>query len=90
VSRVELQKVVCCILPGENTKQGSQTVYSAYKAETLALLNEQMNPYGLTLDDTTVGLKELKKSEKSNAYIAALSTVVVPQTPLQADATEEE
>ncbi|MBE6779223.1 MAG: hypothetical protein E7541_07565, partial [Ruminococcaceae bacterium] len=56
VSRVELQKVVCCILPGENTKQGSQTVYSAYKAETLALLNEQMNPYGLTLDDTTVGL----------------------------------
>ncbi len=88
VGQIDLQNAVCCILPGQTAKKGSLTVYSAYRAETLALLNEQMNPYGLTLDDTTVGIQQLKKTEKSNAYIAALSTVAVEQTPLEN--TEEE
>ncbi len=89
VSRVDLQNIVCCVVPGENTKHGSSTVYSAYRAETLTLLNEQMNPHGLTLDDVTVGLTQLKKTENSNAYIAALSTVVVGQTPPEETQTEE-
>ncbi len=89
VSAVDLQNVVCSIVPGENTKNGSSTVYSAYRAETMTLLKEQMNPHGLTIDDTTVGVKELKKTENSNAYIAALSTVIVEQKPLEEPQTEE-
>lgn len=89
VSEIDLQHVVCSIVPGENTKHGSATVYSPYRAETMTLLREQMNPYGLTIDDTTVGLKQLKKTENSNAYIAALSTVVVEQKPLEEPKTEE-
>lgn len=89
VSEIDLQNVVCSIVPGENAKHGSATVYSAYRAETMTLLREQMNPYELPLDDTTVGLTQLKKTENSNAYIAALSTVIVEQKPLEETQTEE-
>ena len=81
ISRVPLDKVTFSILPGEAVKSGTATVYSVNKAKTIELLNAQMNPYGLTLDDTTVAVPQLKdKPADSDASTATLDTVAQPQS----------
>ena len=53
-------------------------MYSVNKAQTVALLNEQMNPYGLTLDDTTVAVTELKKNPAdADTALTTLDKVLV-------------
>ena len=76
MSNVSAEKFTFSILPGEATKSGSTTVYSVNKAQVITLLNEQMNPYGLTLDKTTVNVPQLiKKPSKANLQTATLAQV---------------
>lgn len=80
LGRVSLDKVTCSILPGQSAKKGSATVFTAYKNDTISLLNAQMNPQGLTLDATTVGLTELARTERAETYTATLDGLFIEQT----------
>lgn len=62
---VSFDKFTFSILPGESTKSGAATVYSVNRNQVLELLNSQMNPYGLALDDTTVTVEQLVSNPKS-------------------------
>lgn len=73
LGQVPLNQITCSILPGEKATSGSAAVYSVNRAQTLELLNAQMNPYGLTLDDTTVKLPQLLK--KQNTTDTATATL---------------
>ena len=76
MSKISADRFTFSILPGEATKNGSTTVYSVNKEQTITLLNEQMNPYGLTLDETTVNVPQLiKKPAKANLHTATLAQV---------------
>lgn len=80
LSAVPLENVTCSILPGESAKKGSATVFTAYKEDTISLLNAQMNPQALTLDSTTVGLTELARTERADTYTATLDSLFIEQT----------
>lgn len=81
ISTVSLENVTCSILPGEETKSGSATVYTINRQQTIALLNDQMNPYGLTLDETTVTAQQaVINADKVDLETATLDTVAQPQT----------
>ncbi len=89
LSAVPLDKVTFSILPGESAKSGTTTVYSVNVAQTVQLLNEQLNPYGLTLDETTVTAPQLVlKAAKADCETAPLASVAVPQTD-ERDGEEE-
>ena len=78
ISRIDLENITFCTLPGTAQKRGTGYVYSVNKAQTVALLNEQMNPYGLTLDDTTVTVTELKKNPAdADTALTTLDKVLV-------------
>ena len=62
ISRLDLEKITYCTLPGTAQKRGTGYVYSVNKAQTVKLLGDYMNPCGLTIDDTTVTVTELKKN----------------------------
>ncbi len=81
VGDIPLDKFTFSVLPGEAVKNGSTTVYSVNRAKVIELLNAQMNPYGLTLDDTTVTAPQLKdKPADSNTTTVVLDTVSVSQS----------
>lgn len=81
ISQVPQENITCSILPGEETKSGSVTVYTVNRQQTIDLLNEQMNPYGLTLDETTVAVQQaVIKADKANLETATLDSVAQPQT----------
>ncbi len=81
IGRVSLDQVTFSILPGEATKTGSTAVYSVNRTQTIELLNAQMNPYSLTLDENTVKVPQLLLKQKSvETETAALNTVAEEQT----------
>ena len=81
IGQIPMEQVTCSILPGQKATSGSATVYSVNRAQTLTLLNDQMNPYGLTLDDTTVKVAQLLlKQSESDLATSALSTYAQEQT----------
>lgn len=81
MGEISLDKVSFSILPGKSTKNGSTTVYSVNRQQTIDLLNEQMNPYGLVLDNTTVTVTELvKKPAKVDLETQALEGLAPEQT----------
>ncbi len=82
VSRIDLEDITFCTLPGTAQKRGTGYVYSVNKAQTVTLLNEYMNPYGLTLDDTTVAVTELKQ----NPVDAETAVTTLDQVLVKADA----
>lgn len=82
LSRVSLEDVTCSMLPGESTKKGAATVYSAHRNVTLELLHAQMDPASL-LDDTAVALKEIAGNGKSDARTVTLDTLLTPQASLE-------
>ena len=65
MGKVSLDKFTFSILPGQTTKYGTATVYSVNKSQVLELLNSQMNPYALTLDDATVSVEQLVNYPKT-------------------------
>lgn len=80
LGKVKMEKVTFSILPGESASLGDSTVYSVNKAQTIELLNAQMNPYGLKLDDTTIKVPELVVNpSKADLATATLDKVAVEQ-----------
>ena len=78
ISHIDLENVTFCTLPGTAQKRGTGTVYSVNKAQTITLLNEHLNPYDLTLDDTTVAVTELKKNPAhADTAVTTLDKVLV-------------
>ncbi len=78
ISRVDLENITFCTLPGTAQKRGTGTVFSVNKAQTITLLNEHLNPYDLTLDDTTVAVTELKKNPAdADTAVTTLDQVLV-------------
>lgn len=78
---IPLQQITFSILPGASATSGSATVYSVNKTQALELLNEQMNPYDLVLDDTTVKIPEvLLKQSNVDTVTATLDTYAQEQT----------
>lgn len=81
MGKVPLNQITCSILPGESATSGSATVYSVNRTQTIELLNAQMNPYSLTLDDNTVKVPQLLvKQGTSDTATATLDTVAQEQT----------
>jgi hypothetical protein len=80
LAAVPQNKITFSILPGESVKSGAATVWSVNRAEVIKLLGEQMNPYGLTLDDKTVTAPQLKdKAAASDASTITLDQIAVSQ-----------
>jgi len=81
VSEVPLENITCSILPGEEVKSGTATVYTINRQQTIALLNDQMNPYGLALNEETVTAQQaVNQADKVDLETATLDTVAQPQT----------
>ncbi len=78
ISRVKAENVTFFALTGTAQKRGTGTVYSVNKAQTIELLKQYMNPYGLTLDDSTVALPQLKNNQASgDAAVTTLDKLIV-------------
>lgn len=78
ISRVDLEDITFCTLPGTAVKRGTDNVYSVNKAQTVSLLNEYFNPYGLTVDNTTVAVNELKETPAdADTAVITLDQVLV-------------
>ncbi len=77
ISRVDAEDVTFFTLPGGAQKLGTGTVYSVNRAQTLSLLEQYMNPYGLTLDDTTVTVPQLnQKPQEADAAVNTLDALL--------------
>lgn len=90
---VTLDKVTCSILPGETETMGTTKVYSVNRAQTVQLLNEQMNPYELTIDESTVTAPQVTEvAQEVDFATVTLDTVlpVVQETPEQTPEKGEE
>ena len=85
MGKVPMDRVTFSILPGETAKVGTASVYSVNSAQTAALFNEWMNPYGLTLDEETVIPPQATKKPKE----ADLSTVTLDTMLPEVEETEE-
>ncbi len=80
LAKVTPDKVTFSILPGESVKSGSASVWSVNRADVIALLGAQMNPYGLTLDANTVTAPQLKdKPAATDATTDTMDKVGVSQ-----------
>ncbi len=80
MARLPQDKITFSILPGETVKQGTSSVWSVNREATIRLLNEQMNPYGLTFNESTVVAPQLKeKAADSDASTITLNEVAVSQ-----------
>lgn len=78
VSHIDLEDITFCTLPGTVQKRGTGYVYSVNKAQTVTLLNNCMNPYDLTIDDTTVAVTELKQNPaNADTAVTTLDKVLV-------------
>lgn len=78
VGRVDLEDITFCTLPGTAVKRGADYVYSVNKAQTVSLLNEYFNPYGLALNDTTVVVSELNENPAdADTAVITLDQVLV-------------
>ena len=81
LSGIPLNQITFSILPGASATSGTATVYSVNKAQTIELLNTQMNPYGLTLDDTTVKVTPLLLTQSNvDTATATLDAYAQEQT----------
>jgi anionic cell wall polymer biosynthesis LytR-Cps2A-Psr (LCP) family protein len=66
LTKLDLDKVTFSILPGQSTKIGTLPIYSVNRAQTTELLNQQMNPYGLTLDESPVLVPQAVENPKES------------------------
>ena len=75
VSRIDLEDITYCTLPGVAQKRGTGYVYSVNRAQTATLLEEYLNPYGLSLD---VAVTELKTNPTdADTAVTTLDKVLV-------------
>ena len=78
--QIPLSEVSFCILPGEATKTGTLSVYSVNRAQMVTFLNEQMNPFGLTIDEDTVGAPQVNSNPKDADLTMVTLDTVLPET----------
>ena len=64
LTKLDLDKVTFSILPGQSTKIGTLPIYSVNRVQTTELLNQQMNPYSLTIDESTVLVPQAVENPK--------------------------
>ncbi|MBQ7089310.1 MAG: LCP family protein [Clostridia bacterium] len=76
---IPMEKITFSILPGSAQKVGTATVYSVHRDQTIALLNDQLNPYGLVLDEDTVTVPQVKENVKDVDLSTATLDTVVPK-----------
>lgn len=76
---ISLDKVTFSILPGAAEKNGTATVYSVNREQVIALLNEQMNPYGLYIDEDTVTAPQMNDDPKEADLATVTLDTVLPQ-----------
>ncbi len=79
-SQVSLENVTCCVLPGASAKKGTTAVYSPYPAVIRSMLNDKMNPGGLTIDDKTAVMFTVGNERTVTPTMISLNTVRVEQT----------
>ena len=77
---ISMEKITFSILPGSAQKVGTATVYSVHREQVIALLNEQMNPYGFVLDEDTVTAPQVKENVKDVDLSTVTLDTVVPKT----------
>lgn len=80
LGKVPAEKVSFSILPGSVQKVGTVSVYSVHRSQVITLLNEQMNPYGLVLDEDTVMAPQVKDNVKDTDLVLAILDTIVPKT----------
>ena len=78
-------------LVGEAELKGTTKVYSVNRAQVIVLLNEYMNPYDLTVDDTTVTVPQVTEvANEVDPVTATLDTfLAVTEEEIEEDITEE-
>lgn len=74
------------VIPGEVASSDSVNYYSVHRAELAALLNQAFNPYGRTITEADLQVKELATGGESDTHMQVLSEVVADQS---GDATPE-
>ncbi len=78
ITHVEDTDFTFFTMPGVTQRRGTAYVYSVNKAQTISLLNEHMNPYKLTLDETTVTVPELLQVQQEiETGVTTLDQLVV-------------
>lgn len=81
VGKVPLENITFSILPGRKIVDGTAKYYSVNQAQAIELLNLQMNPYELVLDETTVSVPQLiTRTEKIDWKTQTLAELAQPQT----------
>lgn len=76
---VPMEKITFSILPGTTEKVGTASVYSIQREQVITLLNEQMNPYDMVLDDSTVTAPQVAKASKTVDTVTVTLDTVIPQ-----------
>ena len=80
MGQVPLDQVTFSILPGSAEKNGTVSVYSISRAQVITLINEQMNAYGLYIDEDTVTAPQLNYDPKEADLSTVTLDTVLPQT----------
>ena len=81
ISHVSKKNITYCLAPGTAVKHGTSYVFSVHKEQTISLLKQYMNPYGLTMDGSTVAIPELKVNPAdADTAVTTLDKVLVKAT----------
>ena len=88
MGEVPMDRVSFSILPGSVEKNGTASVYSVNKEQTIALLNEQMNAYGLYIDEDTVTAPQLNYNPKESDLSVVTLDTILPVTETTEDGEE--
>lgn len=87
---VPLDKVTFSILPGETETIGTTKVYSVNRVQVIQLLNEQMNPYALTIDETTVNAPQVTEEANEVDFVTETLDTRLPPVEEAPEQTPEE
>ena len=74
------------VIPGEAASSNKVEYFSVHRTELVTLLNEAFNPYGRTITEADIQVKELVTGGESDTHKQVLSEVAVDQS---GDATPE-
>lgn len=88
LGKVPLDRVTFSVLPGSAEKNGTVTVYSVNREQVISLLNEQMNAYGLYIDEDTVTAPQLAMDPKEVDAATVTLDTVLPQAEETAEGEE--
>lgn len=77
---ISMDKITFSILPGTAEKVGTTSVYSVNREQVITLLNEQMNPYGLVIDEDIVTAPQVTTVSKTVDTVTVTLDTVIPKT----------